>query len=278
MTFVAPQDSRELTVRARGMSLQGESIETAEAALQVVPAEGLTVTGRVVDARDQPVSGASVWIRANGLVAEGFELGVIDRLPFLTGRMPDRRALLSSPAVRNPQRILGNDPFGLGLDPDFAARLTGELLVPRSGRYRFSLTGYAGARLVVNGQTVVEVVGQQASSVFATGDVTLDSGYAPVQIDYFDDVGPAALVITWVGPDGVERPLESQSLWSDVTWLRATTDAQGQFEIRDVPSMLAGFRIGIAAGVTGAESQSIAFSDGDVVTRHIDVGLIVLEP
>lgn len=105
-----------------------------------------------------------------------------------------------------PPALVRNDPginFAWGgaspapeIIPDyFSVRWTRNLDLP-AGNYRFVMTVDDGARLFVNGHTLIDAWKEQAATTY-TGDIFLPGGPATVQMEYFDSRGGASAQLTW---------------------------------------------------------------------------------
>src|SRR5262249_44914841 len=115
-------------------------------------------------------------------------------------KLPDFDALL--PETEGP---IANNYFTLA--PASRAEaiglvFLGKLKVPQAGAYTFDLESTDGARLLVDGKTVLDrpAVGRQAGSA----TVQLRAGLLPVRLEYFNTYERPHLKLEWSGP-GVER-------------------------------------------------------------------------
>lgn len=80
--------------------------------------------------------------------------------------------------------------------PDyFSVRWTRNLDLP-AGNYRFTATVDDGARLFVNGHTLIDAWKEQPAATY-TGDIFLPGGLITVQMEYFDNRGGATAQLTW---------------------------------------------------------------------------------
>ena len=122
-----------------------------------------TISGRVVDAEGLPVTGAVVDILSEGLLAEYFDFTTpLEEIPDLVGRTPDRITRVTGLNLRNPDGIFEVDPLGIPpIAPDYAARYTGWLTVPVAGTYSFFLGADEGARLRVDDVVIADIPGGQ---------------------------------------------------------------------------------------------------------------------
>ena len=101
-----------------------------------------------------------------------------------------------------PQKTT-NDGFGL--------RFTGNLLVPRSGRYTFHLRSDDGSRLYLGGRQVINHDGLHGMSEKRAA-VDLPAGPQPIVVTYFDNGGGDGLEITWSGPGFDRQPIPADRL------------------------------------------------------------------
>jgi hypothetical protein len=79
--------------------------------------------------------------------------------------------------------LFSNDTFGIGTAQNFAARFTGQVTIPTSGRYTFYLGAASGANLLLNGASVAQVL-EQNHCAEAVGSATLPAGKATIEADY----------------------------------------------------------------------------------------------
>jgi hypothetical protein len=78
----------------------------------------------------------------------------------------------------------------------------GRLKVPQAGAYTFALDSTDGARLVLDGKTILDRPGKGRQS--ATATATLLAGLVPLRLEYFNTVTRPRLTLDWSGP-GVPR-------------------------------------------------------------------------
>ncbi|MBX3016135.1 MAG: hypothetical protein KF832_31730 [Caldilineaceae bacterium] len=101
--------------------------------------------------------------------------------------------------VRNDPEInfsWGNSAPAPEVAPDFfSVRWTRNLDLP-TGNYRFSATVDDGARLFVNGHTLIDAWQEQPATTY-TGDIFLPGGRITIQMEYFDSRGGASARLTW---------------------------------------------------------------------------------
>jgi hypothetical protein len=93
-----------------------------------------------------------------------------------------------------------NAPWEPGAPTDeFALRITTTIRAHTTGTYRFRLDSDEGSRLTIGDTLVIDHDGVHAMST-ARGTITLESGFHPVTIDYFEQTGPAGLILEWRPP------------------------------------------------------------------------------
>jgi len=90
------------------------------------------------------------------------------------------------------------------ITPDsFSVRWTRNLDLP-AGNYRFTMTVDDGARLFVNGHTLIDAWQEQGVTTYS-GDIYLPAGAATVQMEYFESRGSASARLTWQRVDGGDQ-------------------------------------------------------------------------
>lgn len=97
---------------------------------------------------------------------------------------------------------------------EFGIRFTGNLEVKKEGDYTFRLASDDGARLRLNGPTVLAHDGIHPAGTGKTATVRLKPGKQTVQLDYFQGAGEAELYLSWSGPDFGETWLTKTKLES----------------------------------------------------------------
>lgn len=102
--------------------------------------------------------------------------------------------------VPNVYWPISNAAFRKGGPTDFfAARLIGTITLPESGEWAFGLGSDAGARLLIDGELVVNDDANH-SFRFASGSVTLEAGAHQFEVQYLERDYSQGLVATWRGP------------------------------------------------------------------------------
>lgn len=205
----------------------------------------------------------------------------MDSIPDLTGLTPDATKLVSAINLRNPEDRLSADTFGVGFTPDFAARFTGGIRIPAAGIYTFILGVDDGARLTIDGGTVVEVVGM-GDFTEATGSVSLPAGTLPIEIEYFQAMGDAELQLSVIGPGGGAGSIVPLAdFFQTPDPFTAVTDVGGLFSIPDVPTILGDIQAEATATANGDTLRGSSARVPPVLAEIkgiTDVGNVVLRP
>jgi hypothetical protein len=81
----------------------------------------------------------------------------------------------------------------------FAARFTGSLYARDPGSYAFRITSDDGSRLSIDGAVVADDDGLHGMQP-AVGTADLSSGFHAIEIDFFQNEGPAGLTLEWTTP------------------------------------------------------------------------------
>ncbi|MCA9303883.1 MAG: hypothetical protein KC996_07165 [Phycisphaerales bacterium] len=93
------------------------------------------------------------------------------------------------------------DPFVTGVPSDyFAFRATGRLIVPQSGTWTFGVGSDQYAKLIINGETVVD---DQSSHSYhwRSGTINLDAGEYDLELQFMEGWSDAGVFLSWTGPD-----------------------------------------------------------------------------
>src|SRR5262249_4527676 len=138
--FTVPNGKETLTFGAHAKSNRGGFTDAANVTVPVVADRLATLEGHVLDTDGRMAEGAEVYLMMSGLRAEFFDCKEpLTRLPDLPDRTPDRVSFVSAVNLRNPSEVFGNDPFGVGMSPDYGARLSGWIRIDQSGIYELFL-------------------------------------------------------------------------------------------------------------------------------------------
>ena len=94
---------------------------------------------------------------------------------------------------------------------EFVARWSGLILIQTPGPHRFRARTDGSATLVVAGESALDG-GRDGDW---SGPVDLPAGFAPLEVAYRHDRGPARLAIDWEGPSFSPEPLPARLLFHD---------------------------------------------------------------
>lgn len=116
------------------------------------------------------------------------------------GEYFNNKSLSGTPVVvRNDAAINFNwgveSPAAGVSSDDFSVRWSQNLSLA-AGMYRFRMTVDDGARLFVNGHTLIDAWKSQAATEYS-GDIYLPGGTVTVQMEYFDERGNAVARLVW---------------------------------------------------------------------------------
>jgi len=230
----------------------------------ILPDAGTVLSGRVVDAGGNPVSGAHVTVEAAGWYGEFFELGSTPtQMPDLPPSARTRAGLVAGLDWLNPQGAFGDNPMGVTTTTSWAARLSGRFDTPESGTYKFAVRAQAAAAIKIDGNAV-------------SGSVDLATGTHAIAVSYYKASEPASLELLWAEPSGAGTVLPLDGVSASDPALAVITGEDGVFSIAGGPAKVDGVRIVVrlADGRTGAsEWQSPANGSatvlGDVVVTQL---------
>ncbi len=117
-------------------------------------------------------------------------------------RLPDFTTLKEEEAGELPLRLFDlaprsrNEAFGFVFE--------GQLIVPKEGRYTLYLDSDDGARLTIDGKTVIDYDGVHVLGQEKQASLDLAQGRLPIKLEYFQKSFGYGLKVAWSGP-GVER-------------------------------------------------------------------------
>ncbi len=103
-------------------------------------------------------------------------------------------ALVRDDAQVNFNWGAGSPAPGIGAD-GFSVRWTRNLN-STAGMYRFTMTVDDGGRLWVNNYLLIDAWRDQSATTY-TGDIYLPTGAIPVKMEYYENVGGAAAILSW---------------------------------------------------------------------------------
>jgi YD repeat-containing protein len=273
--FTVPARVTSVTFSAAGVDASNTRFVTTPVEIVVQPDPAAVIRGRVVDRLGSPVQRALVEIISEGVDAEYFDFGtVLSSMPDLTGRTPDRLSRMTAINMRNPNGMFGSDPLGSRLAPDYAGRLSGSLNVATAGAHTFTLGASEGARLLVDGVTVVDMTTAGGQYQEQQGAIELEAGVVPIEVQFYQGAGNGDLKLTFT-PPGDAADLVPPAVLSPIgRALTATTDANGFFSIQGVPTALSSVQVratATGASVTGSSNVLVPAPTSDV-----DIGDVVV--
>lgn len=93
----------------------------------------------------------------------------------------------------------------------FGLRFTGNILVPKSGKYTFFTNSDDGSRLYIDDQLVVNNDGLHGM-VEKNGSINLSAGPHSIIVTYFDNGGGDGLIVSWAGPGFSKQKIAADRL------------------------------------------------------------------
>ena len=112
----------------------------------------------------------------------------------------------------------------------FGVRIVGSIRAHADGEYRFRLDSDDGSRLFINDEMVIDNDGLH-SMRRREGRITLEAGYHPVEVYFFERYGAAGLILEWRPPGVSSWSVVPQTAFAD---LDATIEADWYFEERSI--------------------------------------------
>jgi len=222
LLFTVPYGVANLEIQLLIRDADGTVRSSQPISLAITPDSGQQLAGVARHADGQAAAGVDLALYASGLTAEVFffEQAVPQR-PDLTELSPNRLFVASSVHQPNPEAVFGSDPLGLGRAQDVAVRYKGWLFIEEQGTYRFWLDGRAGASFLLDGNPY-------------DTQAELKAGLHPVEIVYWNGVGPESLAWTWQTPGGRREPVSPQVLRTRLPGSYKTSE-NGEFILPRVP-------------------------------------------
>jgi len=274
-TFTVPDSAEQLTFEVLVAREGGDLHESEELRYTVQRDSRTTVVGEVSRVGPSSEAEIRVGILANGLLAEfvDFQTPLTD-LSDLRGGSSRLRRAVSSINSRNPNQVFGPDPFAVQMGPDYAVRFSGWLRVHNPGRYRFFLGADDGARLVMDGRTILELPLGTGTFQEASEFVDLSAGLLPIEATYFQTVGTGEVQLSFE-PPGKERQVIRPSQFLTDLGLTASPDDRGGFRIENAPTIVEGLAVTVRAqDAQGNETTGISNAVRAVRGGITDVGAI----
>ena len=91
--------------------------------------------------------------------------------------------------------------FDSGTNRGVAMRMLGYLVIKEEGLYQLQALSNDGVKVMLSGETVISDPEQHSDRLSNIGNVTIDkAGHYPLQVEYFQRKGTAALKLFWKTP------------------------------------------------------------------------------
>ena len=100
---------------------------------------------------------------------------------------------------------------GTELVDSFYVRWTGNLRIPKDGKYIFFLESDDGSRLFIDGNPVIANGGRHHMTE-KSGDVELNAGQHSIKIEFFENDVDAGCIFSWQPPEGKKEVVPSKVL------------------------------------------------------------------
>lgn len=137
----------------------------------------------------------------------------------------------------------------------FAVIFTGKLNAPRDGEYVFQVASDDGARVLVDGQKVVDNDGIHPASAIKEGTVKLTKGEHEYRLQYFQAAGQAELFAAWRGPGFTNTAL---SKWVHPNWKEGAGKKRKKDESTGMPLIVGKEPIIYRNFIVGGGNRGIA--------------------
>lgn len=243
-TVVATAAENEPEARLCVVGLKKPATGPLTARIRITDIFGKTsAPATVAVARAEPLAAVVAPARsAPGLAYRYFESakpGEWTAIPDFSALTPKREGVVPAPDIT--PRLSRTD---------YAFDFTGYLSVPADGLYAFNLTSACGAKLIVDGRTVIDADGYH-SIAKATGTVALRAGLHKVRIPYYQGARQMLqpddfLQLSWSGPGFADRVVPPESFRREtgkqepVVVLRAQQQGSGGINLALAASVSAG--------------------------------------
>ena len=281
-----PYATSQLTFEARAVDTNQNTGIAPALPLTVAPSPVTTVRGTFVDASGNPIAGATVSLQLQGMKGEFFSFNQpLTELPDLTGLTPSLAKPIAGLAFRNPGGLLSPDTFGVSLASDFAGRFTGFVSPQFPSFFTVTLGAADGARVLINGNPIVEVAPGGAYTE-SQGGVFLPLGTVPIEVDYFTGQSPSELRLDFSlgglpslqSRIGVPPQARRVRLLTKPDLFTTSTGPDGSFTFSAVPFILGDVEADATVSLGGL-ARTASVSDVPQVPGGVtDVGTIALAP
>lgn len=95
----------------------------------------------------------------------------------------------------------------------FAVKFSGELRVPKDGKYKFFTTSDDGSRLYINAKLVVDNDGVHPAAE-KSGEIDLIEGDVPIVVTYFQQSADMLLKVQWEGPGLAKQEISGDAVYT----------------------------------------------------------------
>ena len=117
---------------------------------------------------------------------------------------------------------VSGDFYGSKLSQNLTVRWTGQLLVEKSGDYKFASASDDGSRILINGKVVVNNWGDH-SWTRKEGKTSLTFGTHKIEIQLDQGGGGVGCIAYWTPPGGKEEPIPAKALYhkpeqAEIAW------------------------------------------------------------
>jgi hypothetical protein len=231
----APANASGFDLQAVIYGRDGRVWRTQPKHLAIVPDPGQTLSGRALDAESSSAGSVSVGVRTNGLTAEYFRADQGIASWAALNRPADKQGFVT--AVNQPNTTaFGPDPFGTGFAGNYATSFRGQILAAIDGQHQFFLDAPLGARLTIDGATLIDTP-PGSFSPEAQAAVTLPAGWHTIEIDSYQPAFNGNLQLSWRQPNSAREIVRPESLATESGPL-AVTDGNGSFRVNSFPNIL----------------------------------------
>ena len=175
--------------------------------LAVPPADGAKDFGKPVEYAPLQVQNIESEIVSLELLAKG--LSVVYYLEFFERNLDSIpgnggssfRKKTGKPIFELNHQFGKEEVFDSGTNRGVAMRMLGYLVIKEEGLYQFQALSNDGVNVLLSGETVISDPEQHSDRLSNIGDATFDkAGHYPLQVEYFQRKGTAALKLFWKTP------------------------------------------------------------------------------
>ncbi len=153
------------------------------------------------------------------LAAEEYKAGLLARVYYQDGEI-NSLSQFSDAAEPNSSQIVSTIKIGSSQDlasltggrsERVAVRFFGKLKVEQAGEYTLFLSSDDGSRMLIGGKQVIDNDGLHANTE-KHAKLQLDAGLHDLVVDYFNNTGGAACVVSWQAPGGAKQVIPAAAL------------------------------------------------------------------